>query len=103
MPDAELKPRVERLSEMAAAAELAVRQAVLAFGRSHYHRRVKATYYRPAVTFDNKGLQEYVATHPEIERFKKVGQPRVALKYYTAGENELPPADGPESLPEADD
>ncbi len=63
---------------------------------------MKATYYRSRVTFDNKGLQEFAATHPEIERFKKVGNPTVALKYYTAGDSELPPADGPESLPEAD-
>ncbi len=101
--DADMTPRLKQLAERMAAAELAVKQAVLAHGRSHYHRRVKATFYRGAVTFDNKGLQEYVATHPEVERFKKVGQPRVTIKYYTPGETELPPADGPAALPEADE
>lgn len=96
--DAEMTPRLKQLAERMAAAELAVRQAVLAFGRSHYRGRVKATYYRPRVTFDNKGLQEYAVTHPEIERFKKVGNPTVALKYESAGEMQLPAASSPEAL-----
>ena len=100
--DADMTPRLKQLAERMAAAELAVRQAVLAFGKSHWRGRVKATFYRPAVTFDNKGLQEYVVTHPEIEKFKKVGQPRVTIKYETAGEPTLPQADQPEALPEAD-
>ena len=97
--DAELKPRLEQLNEVVAAAELAVRQAVLGIGRSyHYRGRVKATYYRPSVTFDTKALQEYAATHPEIERFKKVGQPRVTLKYEAGGEPALPRGTQPEAL-----
>lgn len=100
--DTDMTPRLKQLAERLAAAELAVRQAVLTFGRSHYHRRVKATYYRPAVTFDNKGLQEYAATHPEIERFKKVGQPRVTIKYESSGEPALPQAEPSAALPEAD-
>ena len=100
--EAEMKPRLMRLAERMAAAELAVKQAVLTHGRSHYHRRVKVTYYRGAVTFDSKGLQQYAADHPEIEQFKKVGQPRVVIKYESAGDPALPAGEGPMALPDAD-
>jgi hypothetical protein len=100
--EAEMKPRLMRLAERMAAAELAVKQAVLTHGRTYNRGRVKATYYRGAVTFDNKGLQEYAATHPEIEQFKKVGQPRVTIKYESAGDAALPQAEELPALPEAD-
>jgi uncharacterized protein YifE (UPF0438 family) len=97
--DADMTPRLKQLAERLAAAELAVRQAVLTFGRSHYRGRVKAMYYRGAVTFDGKALQQYAETHPEIEQFKRVGQPRVTIKYETGGEPALPPSEPPEALP----
>lgn len=100
--DTDMTPRLKQLADRMAAAELAVRQAVLAFGKSHYRGRVKAVYSKPRVTFDNKALQEYAVTHPEIEKFKKVGNPIVSLRYETAGEPTLPQADQPEALPEAE-
>jgi hypothetical protein len=95
--EADMIPRMKLLAERMAAAELAVRQAVLAFGRSHYRGGIKATYSKPRVTFDNKGLQEYAVTHPDIERFKKVGNPTVALRYESASDKALPGADEPDA------
>jgi uncharacterized protein YifE (UPF0438 family) len=100
--DADMTPRLKQLAERLAAAELAVKQAVLAYGRTYVRGRVKVTYSRGRVTFDSKGLQEYAVTHPEVERFKKVGNPIVSIRYDSAGQPALPPAEGPEALPEAD-
>ena len=96
--ETDMKPRVDALSAAAEAAELAVRQAVVAFGRSHWRNGIKATFYRPRVTFDNKALQEYAVTHPELEQFKKVGQPTCAIKYEGGGNGLSEGGDGPEAL-----
>lgn len=82
--DAETGPELTALAEQAAAAEAAVRAAVLACGHSFHHGPVKATYSRGRVTFDNKALQAYAETHPDVNRFKKVGQPVVSLRYEAA-------------------
>lgn len=100
--DADMTPRLKQLAERLAAAELAVKQAVLAFGRSYVRGRVKVTYSRGRVTFDSKGLQEYAATHPDVEKFKKVGNPIVSIRYDSAGEPTLPQGGGPGALPEGE-
>lgn len=100
--EGETQARLKQMEETVETAELAVRQAVLGYGRSYYRGRVKATYYRPSVTFDNKALQEYAATHPEVEQFKKVGQPRVTIKYESGGEPALPGGTQPEALEEGE-
>jgi hypothetical protein len=89
--DAETAPELKSLTDEAAAAEAAVRQAVLAYGRSFYHCTVKATYSRGRVTFDNKSLQVYAESHPDINRFKKVGQPVVSLRYEATVDSAPPP------------
>lgn len=102
--DADMTPRLKLLAERMAAAELAVKQAVLAHGRSHWWKgRVKVTYSRGRVTFDSKGLQEYAVTHPEVERFKKVGNPIVSIRYESGGGPTLPAGEEPAALPEADE
>lgn len=96
--ETEAAGRMKQLEEAVEAAELAVRQAVVGYGRSYWRGKVKATFYRPSVTFDNKALQEYAATHPELEQFKKVGQPRVTIKYESGGEPALPQGTQPPAL-----
>jgi hypothetical protein len=59
-------------------------------------------YSKPRVTFDSKGLQEYAVTHPEIEKFKKVGNPIVSIRYDAAGDPALPQGEPPEALSEAE-
>lgn len=100
--DTDMTPRLKQLAERLAAAELAVKQAVLTFGRSYWKGRVKVNYSRGRVTFDSKGLQEYAVTHPEVEQFKKVGNPIVSIRYETAGEPALPAGEPPAALPEAE-
>lgn len=99
--DAEMSPELKTLAERLAEAEAAVKTAVLALGRTFGHGSVLVTHYRGRVTFDNKGLQQYAEAHPEINRFKKVGQPYVAVKYNTPGGAAGPalPGDTPAALP----
>ncbi len=61
--------------------EAEVRAEVLQVGKSARLGGVQAIYYRGAITWDGKALQLYVQSHPELERFRKVGQPRVVIKY----------------------
>lgn len=96
--DADMTPRLKQLAERLAAAELAVKQAVLAFGRSYWKGQVKVTYSRGRVTFDSKGLQEYAATHPDVEKFKKVGNPIVSIRYDSAAEPGLPAGEGRQAI-----
>lgn len=96
--DAEMGPELKALADRLAAVEAAVKEAVLQFGRSFHHGGVHATHFRGRVTFDTKALNQYADEHPEINRFKKVGQPYVSLKYAPTGEP-LPEAGQPEALP----
>lgn len=96
--DADMTPRLKQLAERMAAAELAVKQAVLTYGRTYTRGRVKVTYSRGRVTFDSKGMQQYALTHPEVEQFKKVGKPIVSIRYDSAGEPALPQAEHPPAL-----
>lgn len=87
---AKLKPlqaEVERL-------EAALKDGVRRRGSSFWHRGVRVTYSKPRITFDNKALQQYAETHPDINQFRKVGQPIVSIRYDAA--NDPDPDDGPE-------
>jgi Protein of unknown function, DUF len=97
--EAEMTPELKALAERMAAAEAAVKAAVLEYGRTFHHGKVQATHYRGRVTFDNKGLQQYAEVNPEINRFKKVGQPYVAVKYVGATGEQLPAGGAAEALP----
>jgi hypothetical protein len=101
--DAETGPELKALADRMATAEAAVRAAVLAYGRSFHHGRVKATYSRGRVTFDNKSLQQYAEVNPEVNRFKKVGQPIVSLRYEAAATGEVLPTLEQEALPVGND
>jgi hypothetical protein len=79
--DAELADRLETAASEAARVEAEVRAAILAQGASFKHAGIQATFYRGRVSWDNKGLAEYMRDHPEIEAYRKVGQPTVSLRF----------------------
>jgi len=101
--EAEMTPELKALAERMAGLEAAVKAAVLEYGRTFHHGKVQATHYRGRVTFDNKGLQQYAEVNPEVNRFKKVGQPYVALKYVGAAGDQLPLGGPAEALPPGDE
>lgn len=39
-----------------------------------------AVWSKPRVTWDSKGLLGYMVAHPEIEAFKRVGEPSVSIR-----------------------
>jgi hypothetical protein len=39
-----------------------------------------AVYANGRVTWDNKGLQAYAEWHPEVDKYKKVGEPSVSIR-----------------------
>lgn len=89
---AKLKPlqaEVERL-------EAALKDGVRRRGSSFWHRGVRVTYSKPRITFDNKALQQYAETHPDINQFRKVGQPIVTLRYDAAGDAKPDAPDQPD-------
>jgi len=98
--DAEALPRVKALQEEMARLEAALKDGVRAAGKNFYHRGFRVLYSRGRVTFDSKALQEYAVTHPDLNRFRKVGQPVVSLRYQTPGDSATPP---PESTAVTED
>jgi hypothetical protein len=79
--EAKYKEELEDAARAVEELEAEVKTEVLQCGQSARLGGVQAIYYRGAVTWDGKGLQQYVQNHPELERFRKVGQPRVVIKY----------------------
>jgi hypothetical protein len=100
--DAEMGAELKGLAERLAAAEAEARAAILAYGQSFQHGRVKGTYSRGRVTFESKGMQQYAESHPEVNRFRKVGQPFVSVRYLSPPGEPALPGDGPEALPEGE-
>jgi hypothetical protein len=61
--------------------EAEVRAEVLRLGQSVRREGVWAVFSRGRVTWDSKGLTQYAQAHPEVEKFRKVGKPIVAIRY----------------------
>jgi hypothetical protein len=68
-------------SQIVADIEAEVKADVFTVGHSVRAEGVQVIYYRPRVTWDSKGLARYAETNPEVEQFRKVGQPSVSLRY----------------------
>ncbi len=78
--EVEFTARVEPLRQESGRAEQAARAAVLAYGASFRHGRVQAIYARGRVTWDTKGLTQYLESHPEVARYRRIGQPSVSFR-----------------------
>lgn len=79
--DAEFAEQIQGASEESARAEQAVRELVLALGRSVGAGGIKASYRSPPVTWDSEKLGAYAEAHPELLAFRKTGKPSVALRF----------------------
>lgn len=79
--EAEFGPWIAAKEDAASVAEADARAAVRAHGTSVRHAGVHAVYARGRVTWDGKGLAEYVQDHPDVEVFRKVGEPSVSLRF----------------------
>jgi uncharacterized protein YifE (UPF0438 family) len=61
--------------------EQEVKAEVLEVGSSVRSDALHAVYYHGSITWDSKALAEYAQAHPDVERFRKTGSPRVVIRY----------------------
>ena len=78
--DSEYKPVLERVEENIAALENEIKTDVLLHGESVSGGMYRATYTQGRVSWDNDGMTNYAASHPDVLQFRKQGQPIVALR-----------------------
>jgi uncharacterized protein YifE (UPF0438 family) len=99
--------RVRESVEAVAAAEAAVRELVLRLGQTVRLAGVQVAYHPGRVTWDTEQMDHYAALHPEVQRFRKVGKPWVAVRYTDPGSVATPPRQlsqaDPVALPETGD
>jgi len=77
--DAEFDMEARHVDSNITEREGEVRMAVLTFGDTIKAAYGRATWNKPRVTWDNKGLDGYAIAHPEINVFRKVGEPSVSI------------------------
>lgn len=77
--DAEFDPLAEQVAGTIGELEAQVKEAVLSHGAT-----VKGTYNavwsKPRVSWNTSALDGYAAAHPEIEQFRKIGEPSVSIR-----------------------
>ncbi len=78
--DAEYAPLFAAAAERRTALEEAIKNDVLNWGASVRGSQWHAVYYRGRVTWDTHGLEVYAAVHPEVNAFRKEGEPTVVLR-----------------------
>lgn len=71
---------VGELQYQAGVIEDAVKREVLAIGSSVKGEGLSAVWSKPRVSWDTKKLDGYAAAHPEIEAFRKAGEPSVSIR-----------------------
>jgi hypothetical protein len=57
-----------------------IKEQVKATGESVKGTHLMAMYTKPRVTWDSKGIEGFSVAHPEINVFRKVGEPSVSIK-----------------------
>ena len=77
--DAEFDPLTDAVNETIGVLESEVKTAVLSHGAS-VKGAYTAVFYKGRVSWDTKALNGYAAAHPEIEQFRKVGNPTVSIR-----------------------
>ena len=77
--DARFDPITEKFNTTIDAIEADVKQMVLNIG-STVKGVYMAVYNRGRVSWNTKALDGYAAAHPEIEQFKKTGNPSVSIR-----------------------
>lgn len=61
--------------------EKEIKDDVVALGATVKAGNVQAIFTKPRITWDTKALEVYATMHPELERYKKVGQPYTVIKF----------------------
>ena len=78
--DMEFRPVLDAAEENATALEAEIKNDVLLRGESLRAGIYQAIYMKGRVSWDGRGIDEYARSHPELLKFRKEGQPSVALR-----------------------
>ncbi len=78
--EAEYDPLLEAAQRNAAALEAEIKNDVLLGGESVVTDVYQALYVKGRVTWDTDGIDRYAVAHPEVLKFRKQGNPSVALR-----------------------
>jgi uncharacterized protein YifE (UPF0438 family) len=79
--DTRYAQQLEEAEQALAELEAEVKAAVVQLGKSVRAGPVQAVFYRGSVTWDSRALAEYAQANPQIEQFRKIGAPRVVIRY----------------------
>jgi len=78
--DAEFDAPMQAAGEAINAAKNEIKPLVIANGATVKGDNLQAVYSKPRVTWDSNALEGFAAAHPEIEKFRKVGNPSVSFR-----------------------
>src|SRR5262245_32621807 len=79
--DEEYAERLQDARGAGASLEEGAKTAVLQLGKSVQVGGVHVVFYRGRVTWDSEALARYAKSNPEVEKFRKVGEPSVVVRY----------------------
>ncbi len=97
--ESEYQPLLDAAQENASALESEIKNDVLLGGQSVITDFYQALYMKGRVTWDNDGIDKYAQSHPEVLKYRKVGQPSVALHARSQGPSAPPPRLAPARPP----
>jgi hypothetical protein len=78
--EAEYDPLLDAAQKNASALEAEIKNNVLLGGESVTTDVSQAIYMKGRVTWDTSGIDKYAQLHPEVLKYRKEGQPSVALR-----------------------
>lgn len=78
--DAEFAPQEASVNTVIEALEKQVKEIVKADGHTATGGSLQAVFTKGRVTWDSKYLDGYAKAHPEINEYRKVGEPSVAIR-----------------------
>ncbi len=78
--EAEYLPMANTISTRIAELEAEAKAQAIKSGESIKGAYLMAVYAKPRVTWDSTKLDGYAAAHPEINAFRKVGEPSVSFR-----------------------
>lgn len=78
--EAERQTALEAVQAGIATLEKEVKEEVIAHGATVKGKLMKAIYVKGAERWETKGLRQYAETHPELDAFKKYGEPTVRFE-----------------------
>lgn len=77
---AEYDPLLASANDRATVLEAEIKSDVITHGLTVKASSLQAVYARGRISWDNKGLDNFAADHPEILKFRKMGEPSVSLR-----------------------